>query len=107
MKKKEERMEKQMAEITAKNKLLAEPLQKAQEEVEELKKELSNYEKDKETLRVSYFGALSGGFRERNDINRKWKWATWWQNQQNDCVPSKDSDQPAQSDQSLCCSFSG
>ena len=52
MKKKEERMEKQMAEITAKNKLLAEPLQKAQEEVEELKKELSNYEKDKETLRV-------------------------------------------------------
>ena len=41
-----------MAEITAKNKLLAEPLQKAQEEVEELKKELSSYEKDKETLRV-------------------------------------------------------
>lgn len=54
MKKKEERMEKQMAEITAKNKLLAEPLQKAQEEVEELKKELANYEKDKETLRVGY-----------------------------------------------------
>lgn len=53
MKKKEERMEKQMAEITAKNKLLAEPLQKAQEEVEELKKELSNYEKDKETLRMT------------------------------------------------------
>lgn len=41
-----------MAEITAKNKMLAEPLQKAQEEVEELKKELANYEKDKETLRV-------------------------------------------------------
>lgn len=54
MKKKEERMEKQMAEITAKNKMLAEPLQKAQDEVEELKKELANYEKDKETLRVSY-----------------------------------------------------
>lgn len=46
-------MEKQMAEITAKNKMLAEPLQKAQDEVEELKKELANYEKDKETLRVS------------------------------------------------------
>lgn len=53
MKKKEERMEKQMAEISAKNKMLAEPLQKAQEEVEDLKKELANYEKDKETLRVS------------------------------------------------------
>ena len=52
MKKKDERMEKQMAEISAKNKMLAEPLQKAQEEVEELKKELANYEKDKETLRV-------------------------------------------------------
>ena len=52
MKKKEERMEKQMAEISAKNKLLAEPLLKAQEEVEELKKELANYDKDKETLRV-------------------------------------------------------
>ena len=23
-----------------------------------------------------------------------WKWATTWQNQQNDCAPSKDSDQP-------------
>ena len=54
MKKKEERMEKQMAEITAKNKMLAEPLQKAQEEVEDLKKELANYEKDKETLRVNF-----------------------------------------------------
>jgi len=59
MKKKEERMEKQMAEITARNKMLTEPLQKAQDEVEELKKELANYDKDKETLRV--WGTQGGG----------------------------------------------
>ncbi|KAL3860292.1 hypothetical protein ACJMK2_010432 [Sinanodonta woodiana] len=53
MKKKEERMEKQMAEVIAENKRLAEPLQKAREEVEELRKQLDNYEKDKETLRMT------------------------------------------------------
>lgn len=53
MKKKEERMEKQMAEVIAENKRLTEPLQKAREEVEDLRKQLANYEKDKETLRVS------------------------------------------------------
>ncbi|KAL3860291.1 hypothetical protein ACJMK2_010432 [Sinanodonta woodiana] len=53
MKKKEERMEKQMAEVIAENKRLAEPLQKAREEVEELRKQLANYEKDKETLRMT------------------------------------------------------
>ena len=52
MKKKEERMEKKMAELTAENKRLTEPLQKAREEVEELRRQLANYEKDKETLRV-------------------------------------------------------
>ena len=25
---------------------------------------------------------------------RNWKWATTWQNQQNECAPSEDSDQP-------------
>ncbi|KAH3773858.1 dynein regulatory complex subunit 4-like [Dreissena polymorpha] len=69
MKKKEERMEKQMAEITAKNKLLTEPLQKAQEEVEELKKELSNYEKDKETLRMT-----KARLKISEDDNRSLKW---------------------------------
>lgn len=53
MKKKEERMEKQMAEVIAENKRLTEPLQKAREEVEELRKHLANYQKDKESLRVS------------------------------------------------------
>jgi len=53
MKKKEERLEKQMAEIMAENKRLVEPLQKAREEVEELRRQLSNYDKDKQSLAVS------------------------------------------------------
>ena len=40
MKKKEERMEKQMNEIMAENKRLTEPLQKAREQVEELRKQV-------------------------------------------------------------------
>ena len=44
MKKKEERMEKQMNEIMAENKRLTEPLQKAREQVEELRKQVKkNY----------------------------------------------------------------
>lgn len=43
-------MEKQMNEIMAENKRLTEPLQKAREEVEELRKQLANYEKDKASL---------------------------------------------------------
>ena len=53
MKKKEERMEKQMNEVMAENKRLVEPLQKAKEEVEELRRQLANYEKDKQSLAVS------------------------------------------------------
>ena len=56
MKKKEERMEKQMNEVMAENKRLVEPLQRAKEEVEELRKELSNYEKDKQSLAVRTCG---------------------------------------------------
>ena len=50
MKKKEERMEKQMNEVMAENRRLVEPLQKAREEVEDLKKKLANYDKDKQAL---------------------------------------------------------
>lgn len=50
LRKKEDRMEKQMAEINAENKRLVEPLQKAREEVEELRKSLSSYDKDKQSL---------------------------------------------------------
>merc|ERR1712002_452136 len=50
MKKKDERMEKEMAEIQAQNKKLLEPLRKAREEVEELRRQLTNYTKDKISL---------------------------------------------------------
>lgn len=50
MKKKDERMEKEMAEIQLQNKRLIEPLQKAREEVDELRKQLANYQKDKASL---------------------------------------------------------
>ncbi|EDV25474.1 uncharacterized protein TRIADDRAFT_24206, partial [Trichoplax adhaerens] len=50
MKKKEERTEKLMQEIQLENKRLTEPLQKAREEVTELQRQLTNYEKDKSSL---------------------------------------------------------
>jgi len=53
MRKKEERLEKQMAEVTAENKRLADPLQKANTEVDELRRQLANYDKDKQLLVVS------------------------------------------------------
>ena len=53
MKKKEERMEKHMNEVLSENKRLTDPLQKAKEEVDLQKKELANYEKDKQALAVS------------------------------------------------------
>ena len=61
MKKKYELMEKDRAEVIAENKRLAEPLQHAREEVEQLRKQLSNYEKDKETLRVRILCVCVGG----------------------------------------------
>ena len=59
MKKKEDRLEKQMAEVMAENKRLVEPLQKARDEVDELRRQLSNYEKDKQALAVSLIIVLS------------------------------------------------
>ena len=53
MKKKEERLEKQMAEVMSENRKLTDPLQKANSEVEELRRQLANYEKDKQLLAVS------------------------------------------------------
>ena len=43
MKRKEERMEKQMNEIMAENRRLTEPLQRAREEVQELQREVCYY----------------------------------------------------------------
>ena len=54
MKKKEERNEKQMSEIQAENKRLKEPLEKAKAEVADLKKQLANYQKDKQSLQVNF-----------------------------------------------------
>jgi len=53
MKKKEERLEKQMAEVMSENKKLSEPLQKANNEVDELRRQLVSYDKDKQLLAVS------------------------------------------------------
>ena len=47
-------MEKHMNEVLADNKRLAEPLQRAKDEVDELKRELANYEKDKQALAVRH-----------------------------------------------------
>jgi len=52
MKKKEERLEKQMAEVSTENRRLAEPLQRANSDVDELKRQLVNYDKDKQLLAV-------------------------------------------------------
>ncbi|XP_056667181.1 dynein regulatory complex subunit 4 isoform X1 [Monodelphis domestica] len=50
MKKKEDHLEKEMAEVMMQNKRLADPLQKAREELIELHRKLVNYEKDKQAL---------------------------------------------------------
>lgn len=53
MKKKEERNEKAMTDITNENKRLSEPLQVALSECDSLKRELSHYKKDKMSLQNS------------------------------------------------------
>ena len=50
VKRQKERLEKQMAEVQAENRRLAEPLQRAQEQVAELQRALFSYEKDKALL---------------------------------------------------------
>nr|XP_023493358.1 growth arrest-specific protein 8 isoform X3 [Equus caballus] len=53
MRKKEEHLEKEMAEVSVQNKRLADPLQKARDEMNEMQKKLGNYERDKQILVVS------------------------------------------------------
>ncbi|NXI36603.1 DRC4 protein, partial [Galbula dea] len=50
MKKKENQLEKEKADLLLENKHLKEPLQQAQEQVAELQKKLAHYDKDKEAL---------------------------------------------------------
>lgn len=52
MKRKEEKRNKEMAEVLEENKDLRESPQKAKEEVAELQKRLANYEKDRSALAV-------------------------------------------------------
>ena len=53
IKKREERMEKQLRDITGENRKLVEPLQQAQAEVTELNRKMKNYEKDKVSLAIT------------------------------------------------------
>lgn len=52
LKKKEGRAEEERKKVMSENKQLVEPLQKATEDVKELKRKLTNYEKDKLSLAV-------------------------------------------------------
>ena len=53
LKKKEGRSEEEKKKVMSENKQLMEPLQKATEDLRELKRKLTNYEKDKLSLAVS------------------------------------------------------
>lgn len=53
MRKKEEHLEKEMLEVSAQNRRLVEPLQKAREEMSEMQKKLGDHERDKQILVVS------------------------------------------------------
>ena len=50
MKRKEERLEKDMGEIQVQNRRLVEPLQRAKDDVDDLRRQLTNYQKDKASL---------------------------------------------------------
>lgn len=52
MRKKEEHLEKEMLEVSVQNRRLAEPLQKAREEMSEMQKKLGDHERDKHLLVV-------------------------------------------------------
>lgn len=53
MRKKEEHLEKEMLEVSAQNRRLADPLQKAREEMSEMQKKLGDHERGKQILVVS------------------------------------------------------
>lgn len=55
LRKQNERMTKQVADLSADNRKLAEPLKQALADVTEYKRQLQNYEKDKIALAVSIF----------------------------------------------------
>lgn len=54
-KKEKDRLEKHNAELIGENKRLVEPLQKARSELDEMRRQMANYDKDKQLLAVSQF----------------------------------------------------
>lgn len=54
MRKKEEHMEREMAEVSLQNRRLADPLQKAKDEMNEMQRRIGSYERDKQILIVSF-----------------------------------------------------
>lgn len=69
IKKQRERLEKQMAEILAENKKLVEPLQKANEQVSDLQRQLLSYDKDKALL-----ASTKGRLKETEENYSKLEW---------------------------------
>ncbi|CAJ0955826.1 unnamed protein product, partial [Ranitomeya imitator] len=67
MRKKEDRLEKEMADLQQQNRRLTEPLQKAREEVAEHQRQLTNYEKDKAFL-ISTKSRLKSAEKELEDL---------------------------------------
>lgn len=55
LRKQNERMAKQVADLTAENKKLLQPLEQALSDVKEFTRQLQNYEKDKMSLTVSLY----------------------------------------------------
>ncbi|XP_041505992.1 dynein regulatory complex subunit 4 isoform X2 [Microtus oregoni] len=62
MRKKEEHLEREMAEVSMQNRRLADPLQKAKDEMNEMQRRIGNYERDKHILIVQ---------QERDELYRK------------------------------------
>ncbi|XP_045149574.1 dynein regulatory complex subunit 4 isoform X2 [Echinops telfairi] len=52
MRKKEDHLEREMAEVTMQNKRLADPLQRARDDMNEMQRKLTHYERDKQILTV-------------------------------------------------------
>ncbi|XP_072160580.1 dynein regulatory complex subunit 4 isoform X1 [Bemisia tabaci] len=67
MKKKEERMEKQMVELKQANKSLVEPLREADKELKELRKKVNNYQQERQMLNITK-KQLAAARNEVNDL---------------------------------------
>lgn len=66
MRRKEDHLEKEMMEVSVQNKRLADPLQKARDDMSEMHRKVGNYERDKQILLVSLL---------RSPLPRAFSWA--------------------------------